>query len=301
MRLPVRRLLFTGVGAFATVAQAADAPQGIPVVTLGSAPSVDGNLAEWGKDGWLKVKLTPAVPKEDREKFGLDPQDRNLTGTLTVDLKAGVAQGRIYLAARWPDDAADTEYKGWEWNGTKYVEGKRRDDMFALRFHKDGLFDRSMLSGKNYKVDVWLWSAGRTNPSGYAEDWEHRISTAIIENAAEYEVKGVGTVFIKKDRDAGEPIYKMLPRPKVKGVERAPAFETSRTPSGSVADVTAKARWSGGYWNLELSRKLDTGYGDDVELKAGLKLLGQVAVFNRGADENKSVSDPLLFDFSAIK
>ena len=46
---------------------------------------------------------------------------------------------------------------------------------------------------------------------------------------------------------------------------------------------------------------MNTGNADDIAFKAGLKVIGQIAVFNRGSDENKSVSEPLLFDFSAAK
>jgi hypothetical protein len=274
-------------------------PQVVAVSRLAAAPQLDGSLADWPKDGWSALKVAPAVAGGEREKFGLDPEDRNVTGTLNVELRAGVFGDRFYLAVRWPDDAADTEYKGWEWAGNKYVEGKRRDDAFALRFHLSGDYDRTMLSAKSYIADVWFWSAARTNPTGYAEDWTHQVSTRMIEDAAEYAVKGVGTVFIKKLRDSGSGPYKPLPRPKDKAGERLPSFEVLKSPAGSIADVTAKGRWAAGKWSLELSRKLDTGHADDAAFAAGKKLLGQIAVFNRAADENKSVSESLLFDFTA--
>jgi len=295
-RLTLKLLLATLPSVAA--AQTPQTPQTIPVARLSAAPALDGSLGDWPKDGWSSVKVVPSVPVADRAKFGLDPEDRNVTGTLTVELRAGVFDGRVYLAARWPDDAADTDYKGWEWLGGKYVEGKRRDDMFAVRFHLKGDYDHSMLSAKSYVADVWLWSAARTNPMGYAEDWTHQVSTRMIDDAAEYEVKGVGVVYIKKLRDAGTSVYKALPRPKEKTAEKTPSFELVKTPSGSVADVTAKGRWSGGKWSLEMSRKLDTGHPDDAIFGSGTKLLGQIAVFNRGSDEHKSVSEPLLFDFS---
>lgn len=293
-------------GAFALLAllplaAAAQAPpQVVPVGRLAAAPVLDGSLADWPKDGWTQVRIAPAVAAGEREKFGLDPEDRNHTGSLTLELRAGIFGDRIHFALRWPDDAADTEYKGWEWAGGKYVEGKRRDDALALRFHLSGDFDRTMLSAKSYVADVWLWSAARTNPVGYAEDWTHRVSTRMIEDAAEYAVKGVGTVFIKKLRDGGEGPYRFLPRPKAKAAERMPSFEPVRAPSGSVADVLAKGRWAQGRWSLEMSRKLATGNADDAAFVAGQKLLGQIAVFNRGSDENKSVSEPLLFDLGAV-
>lgn len=283
-------------------AVAADAPpQGVPVLVLPAAAVVDGDLKEWGKDGWIKVPIKPTLEKSERAKYGLEGEGRNFTGSIEVMLKAGVAQGRFFIAVRWPDDKPDTDYKGWEWSGTKYVEGKKRDDMFAVRFHLNGDYDRSMLSGKNYRADVWLWSAARSNPAGYAEDMMHIISGKSIENAAEYETVDSGTVYIKKNRDAGNPMYKTTRPPKVKEDEKLPSFELATNASGSIADVAAKGVWKEGYWHLEFARKLETGNPDDAGFKPGKKLLGQIAVFNHSADENKSISEPLLFDFSAIK
>lgn len=301
MAQPGRFLLLAA--ALLPAAARADAapPQVIPVAVLGRAPAVDGNLADWGKEGWLRVPIQPAVLPSARARFGLDGEDRNQTGALNVELKAGVAGGRFYLALRWPDDAADTAYRGWEWAGSRYAEGKARDDMFAVRWHLDGSFDRSMLSGSSYRVDVWLWSAGRSNALGLAEDMVHEISTQSIENAAEYAVQGVGTVYIKKHRDAGDPLYKAVRPPKTQGAARIESFELSPKAAGSTADVQAKGVWKGGFWHLELARKLDTGNADDRPFAPGGKITGQVAVFNRAGDEHKSVSEPLLFDFGAVR
>lgn len=279
----------------------ADEPQLIPVLPLASAPTIDGSLAEWGSSGWIKVPITPAVARDDRAKLGLAGEDSNFTGTSLVQMKAGVSQGRLYLAARWPDDAPNTEYKGWDLRGDRYVESKKREDMFAVRFHLDGEYDRSMLSGKTYRVDVWLWSAARTDPLGLAEDMLHSISGRPIEDAAEYAVKDRGTLYIKKQRDAGVPLYQAVRAPKEPAAEHLSGIRLNSNASGSIADVKAKGLWKGGFWTLELSRQLDTGNADDVRFKPGQKILGQIAVFNRSADEHKSISEPLLFDFSQIR
>lgn len=296
----MRRRLLGAALAAASLQAVAQAPQVVKVVALAEAPAVDGNLAEWEGAGWTKVTVKPAVDKAERARMGLEGEDRNYTGTLTVQLKAGVAKGRLYLAARWPDDAADSEHKGWEWLGGRYAEGKKREDMFAVRFHLDGDYDRTMLTTKSYRVDVWLWSSARTNPLGLAEDMQHSISTREIENAAEYAVPGIGTVYIKKQRDAGAPLYKTIRPPKEKGAAHLPSVELASSASGSVADVAAKGVWKAKFWNLELSRALVTGNADDVSFKPGQKLVGQIAVFNRGSDEHKSVSEPLQFDFGDL-
>ena len=279
----------------------AQSPQVVPVVALASEPKVDGHLADWGSDGWIKVAIKPALSREERTKHGLEPDDdKNQTGSLTVQMKAGVAGGRFYLAFKYPDSAADTQHRLWQWRGDKYAEGKEREDMMAVRFHMSGDFDRSMLSLKDYKVDVWLWSAARTNPTGIAEDMHHHMTTNMLDSAAEYELPSKKTVYIKKTRDAGSAPYKMLPRPKDNKGDKLPSFELAQ-PAGSAADVAAKGEWKAGNWTLEFGRAMTSGQADDVVFKPGQKILGQIAVFDKGYSEHKSVSEPLLFDFSAIK
>ena len=279
----------------------AEPPQVIPVTRLGTAPKLDGDISEWGNTGWVKVAVAPALSKTDRTKYGLDPNDdKNQTGNLTVLLKAVTVGDQFFVALKYPDSSEDTTSRHWEWRDGKYVEGKQRDDMFAIRFHMSGTFDRSMLSNQDYTVDVWLWSAANTNPSGLAEDMMHHITTNMIDSAAEYESPDKKTIYIKKSRDAGDAPYKRLPKPKVNKGDRLPSFELT-TSSGSAADVAAKGRWKAGYWQLEFSRALNTGNPDDVTFKPGQKTLAQIAVFNQGYAEHKSVSDPLLFDFQATK
>jgi len=273
----------------------------IPVASLSAVPKVDGDVSEWGGAGWTKVPVGPALEKADRAKYGLDPEgDKNLTGSLAVQMKAAVVGTRFFIALKYPDSSEDANAKVWEWRGDRYVEGKQREDMLAVRFHLSGDFDRSMLSNKDYKVDTWLWSASRTNPSGVAEDTVHHVTTSMLDSAAEYESPDKKTIYIKKSRDAGAAPFKLLPRPKENKGDKLPFFELTAS-SGSAADVAAKGRWKAGYWQLEFGRALHTGNADDAPFKPGQKILGQIAVFNQGYAEHKSVSEPLLFDFSAVK
>jgi hypothetical protein len=282
-------------------AQLPPTPQIVPVVNLAAAPTVDGELGEWGGDGWVKVPVKPALERDERARYGLDPAgERNTTGNLTVEMKAGVAAGRLYLAVRYADDAADTQHKEWSWRGDKYQRENQLEDMFAVRFHLAGDYDRSMLAAKDYRVDVWLWSAARTNPLGVAEDMTHHVTTKMQESAAEYQIKDGPVVYISKRRDDGSAPYEMLPRPKEQKGDRLPSFGPGK-PRGSAADVAAKGVWKTGRWQLEFGRALDTGNADDAQFKPGDRIAGQIAVFNKAAAEHKSVSEPLQFDFSAVK
>ena len=136
----------------------AQAPQVIPVSNLTQAPKLDGKLGEWGADGWVKVPIKPALDRAEREKLGMSlDDDKNQTGSITVQVKAGVQGGRFFLALKYPDEAADTVFKLWEWRNDKYHEGKQRDDMLAVRFHMAGDFDRSMLTTR---ITRWMSGCG---------------------------------------------------------------------------------------------------------------------------------------------
>lgn len=260
----------------------------IQVPKLAVAPVIDGDSSEWSDSAWHEVSITPA--KEGDKK--------NYTGEITVKIAAGHHEGALYLVARWPDKKADEEYLPWVWKGKKYRKGKQRDDMFALRFDMGGDFNECMIADADYKVDVWLWSAGRSNPAGYAEDMWHLITTQMQENAAEYESPSGKVVYIIKRRDASQPFYKSTrPNRKKNQGKKLPGIEQLPFPSGSVADIKAKGQWKDGYWTLELTRLMTTGNEDDVAIKVGDKIRAQIAVFNKGNSDHKSVSAIIEFEF----
>jgi len=267
-------------------------PLRVPVEALAAAPVVDGDLGDWSGDGWITVTVHPAV-RDDAD---------NRLGTIDVLLRAGVHQGRFYLAARWPDRRADAVYKPWEWRGDRYRRGKRLDDMFAARFDLAGDYHSCMIADATYQVDLWLWSAGRSNPVGYADDLMQAITTRFTENAAEYTGPGGKTVYIRKKRDAGTPAYtNTRPDRRTFQGDKLPGVAWESPPTGSAADILAQGVWADGHWQLEMSRALVTGHEDDAELPLGALRVGAVAVFDRNSGEHKSVSGDLHYDFSALR
>jgi hypothetical protein len=268
------------------------AAQRVPVVALETPPAVDGDLGEWTDDGWIRVTIQPAV-KDDAD---------NRIGTIEVQLRAGVHGDRFYFAARWPDRRADTVYKPWEWRGDRYRRGKRLDDMFAARFDLAGDYHNCMIADVDYRVDVWLWSAARSNVAGYADDTWQMVTTKFTENAAEYTGPQGKTVYIRKKRDTGTPVYaNTKPDRRTFQGDKLPGIKWDATPDGSAADVRAKGVWADGHWQLEMSRALVTGHDDDAELPLGAMRVGAVAVFDRNSGEHKSVSGDLHYDFSALR
>ncbi len=264
-------------------------PLTIAVSRAQSSPVVDGKLDEWGKDGWHKIPVKSAI-EGDKD---------NRTGNIAVEVKTVISGKDFFIAARWPDKSESINYKNWVWKRKKYKRGKKLDDMFAVRFDMGGNYDICMIVEKTYKADVWLWSAGRSNPAGLANDMWHLVTTDMMEDAAEYKTPSGKIVYIKKYKDEGSPIFENTRPNRKKNVgDKLPGIKVLDNPSGSVADVKAKGIWKDGYWTLELSRSLDTKNEDDVAFQPGKKLLGAIAVYNKGTAEHKSVSGDLLFEFA---
>lgn len=268
----------------------------IRVAELATSPVVDGNLGDWPPFSdpiWHALRVEPALVD--------DPL--NQTGTPDVRLAVGLSAERIFVAAHWPDPTMDVHNKPWKWRETKYEQTKQLHDMFAIRFLLSGQYDVCMFpTGQStYQVDVWQWSAGRSNLAELAEDMVHTISTQYIEDAAEYPLPDNRTIYIKKRVDSGEPFYKLnrVDRKTFQG-DLVPDILLTGSGSGSLMDVSAVGTWHDGYWSLEMSRKRVTGHDDDVAFLPKTTLSGGVAVFNKGNAEHKSVEGNLLFDLSGI-
>lgn len=235
--LTMRFISLAAIAALVSLTAHADQPQQLSVVPLEFDPQIDGELKEWQTLQPYLVKITPAIENDKQ----------NHTGTIEIKLWAGIRNEMIVVAVQWPDEAADISYRPWQWRGQKYRRSKRRDDMFALRFALAGDFDRSMLAEANYEVDVWVWSAGRSNKAGNASDYKHTISLKMIEDVAEYETESGKTVYIDRDRDDGYIGFKTLKPGKTKTATSRESIDFSREATGSVADVTARGVWKDGF------------------------------------------------------
>lgn len=269
----------------------------IPVPLLTVAPKVDGSLDEWGaldQTAWIGIKTKNSNMEEDDEDSRADMWRPEL------QVMAGVFENKLYLAARWRDESQNIIYKPWKKNGVKYTRSNRKDDMFAVRFELRGDFDACMISGKSYQVDLWLWSAGRSNLAGMADDMFHQYAKTPLDPALEFPTRN-GVVYIQKQMDPGEGGWSYTKAPAKSVEEVVPSVTVQGHPEGSRADVTAMGRWQDGSWTLEMARSLRTADSNDVIFSPGGQITGQLAVFNAEYNMMKKVSPKLTFDFSQIK
>lgn len=273
-------------------------PDTIVVEQLLQAPTIDGLSADWSithleRQKHLKLEVLNSFvtsPDEMRYNVGWDP---------APNLRAGIHQDTLYLLVSWQDDKADTIYRPWTRMGPKWRRGRQKDDMFSIRFDLDGDFNSCMLSDKDYSVDIWRWSAGRSALSDYADDMWQSFSTTKSEQAAEYPFEN-HTVYIQSRPDPGTQGWAFSTKPKIKDEALLPGV-SKKTPSGGVADIYAKGNWVDGRWTLELSRKLKTADPLDIEIKKGSTHTIQLAFFNAGYRLRKQITQPLTLDLTAIK
>ena len=154
--------------------------------------------------------------------------------------------------------------------------------------------DRMHTNSKGELADLWHWKAGRTNPRGYADDeW---IDNTIVEGytdeskEAAMNPDGSPTSDMKNIQPSRSGPKYHEPRPEdetdsrfifLEEVEKGEAVEITEStrfkegdtvpgyilqgPIANRGDVEAKGKWIGGRWQLELRRKLNTGFVNDVQ------------------------------------
>jgi len=243
------------------------------------APVLDGKADEWQNVPVVKVDVKSAVPK--------DP--KNYTGSVTVEISAVTKGDTIYFLAQWADDTKDATHQTLRWNKDKeiYEEGKDREDRLALRFDMGGDFATCMLSGTEYKADLWHWKAFRSQGAGVAHDKMHIFSLKKIPMAKEHTGKDGKKIWVSRPSDKGSKLYKSQ-RPIDFIEDTVPRYIPNKNASGSIADIKSAAGWANGKWTVEMSRKLDTGHEDDVRFEKGKSYRAGAADFNHTGDNHHS-------------
>ena len=277
MRL-VKSVMIAGLVAFTAGSSWAAGPT-VVADAMGSAPTLDGMADEWAGVTGATVKVMPAN----------DGDAKAYQGAVDVQIKAAVNGDMIYVLAQWPDSTKSDTHKTLTWSAEKdgYVEGKDREDRIALKFDMGGEFTACMLTGKEYKADVWHWKAYRSQSAGVAHDKMHVISFEKLKKSKLHPTRDGKEIYVQRPGDKGDKLYKsQKPIDNIGAV--VPRYLPNMSATGSVADVKAASSWKDGMWTLELARKLDTGNPDDVVLAKGKTYNAGAAVFDHTGDDHHS-------------
>ena len=234
---------------FATVTHAA---QDIVAIRVSSAPTLDGSDSD---SAWSTAYTYTIKDK----RTGSD-----------ITLKAVYSGDMFYFLVKYPDATRDDLHKTWVWNKELevYEIGPAREDTFFFKWNMmDKKVDLSNFADNDYTADIWYWKAHRTNPSGYADDKSHVLSTEPGKKAKKLISRTGKTMYLMRLGDAGKPAQAKQVLVDYQG-DVVPQYKPVE-PEGSRADVKAKGVWSKGAWIIEFARKFNTGYDDDVQLDPG--------------------------------
>jgi len=247
----------------ASVSFAADSVLTVPEVKV--AQFVNGDTSD---PAWKEVK---ALPIKDQ------------ASGLMIWLKAVRKDDMIYFHVLYPDPAENFLHKPWHWDadGNKYLSGKEREDTFVFKWSmEDHDVDLSNFSEDSYTADVWYWKANRTNLAGYADDKRQVLGDKPLKNATETISDSGKKRYLLRKSDQGTPAYTDF-KPETYSENFVQRYLPAE-PSGSRSDVNAKGVWRGGFWNIEFSRKLETGHDDDIQfhLAKGKRYKFGISIFS---------------------
>ncbi|MEO5369872.1 MAG: ethylbenzene dehydrogenase-related protein [Magnetococcus sp. DMHC-1] len=258
-------------------------PLNVPVV-------VDGELGDWNAQGMREGRLLSLTDSE-WEVDAATGKDAPLKEK-KLRVWFGHHGERLYFAAQWSDETMNALYKPWKLSGNGYQRSRALDDMLVVRWQMGESFSQCMLSSTQYRTDVWRWSAGRSNLSGFADDMQHLFSNKPFDKPAREYEGNKGTVYFQNAMDEGIPGWQTEPTPKPESGPVVPSIVKVGEASGSRADVTAAGRWKDGVWTVEMSRLLKTRDPNDVVLEVGGERVVQFAVFNAGYRLEKLITSP---------
>lgn len=168
------------------------------------------------------------------------------------------------------------------------------------------------------KADMWHWKAVRSNPVGYTEDGF--VTTNPSKEPEKGRKRDAGSNTKAKSnqtKDKSKPAFMQDPSksPSIpgsllvaEGVEikdysvfkegdEIPGYMLYDKWKNSFADVKTKGIWKNGKWTVMMSRKLITGYDDDVQFNTRKKYPLAIAVFDNAHEHNSYNSEPLKLQF----
>ncbi len=231
-----------------------------------------------------RVTMEPLIDGDNSDPVWLQTKPlliNDQTAKETILLSAVHTDERIYFLVMYQDKAENPLHKPWTWDEEQgdYVEGSHREDTFVFKWNmmeKD--VNLSNFSEDDYRADVWYWKANRTNLSGYADDKMQILSGQASKGSQELKSPNGMTRYLSRISDKGSAPYTEY-RPESKSTAVVNRYLPAQ-PSGSRADVEAKGRWVSGFWFIEFSRKLQTGYADDLQLTLDKSPLFGVSIFS---------------------
>lgn len=236
-------------------------------VSVSKSPVINGNSDD---KSWSLAQFIKITDKTDPEHI------------VEIRIKSVHNTEKIFFLVTFPDPDESRLHKEWIWNESKqmYVMGPHREDTFIFKWSMETgaeTTDLSVHAERGYLADIWFWKAHRTDPTGYADDKTHILTTTHDERAKKIITDSGKTKYLRRHGDMGTPPYKSVIPFDYQG-KTLPQYKYIK-PEKSRADVRAKGVWKAGVWSIEFSRNLITGYDDDVQFSIGDSFLFGVSIY----------------------
>jgi hypothetical protein len=278
-----------------------------------SAPS-DASSSQWKKAEKSMIVLTGAGKVEGN--------------IITPSVRSVYTKDEVFFLFEWHDYNKSMDKNAWKFTGGKWVKQKANEDRIgvvweinrvdkfatkgcAVLCHNESKSDEDWYYSVNSdreKADLWHWKSVRSNPVNYTEDGY------VTTNPKKEPEKG-------RKRDAGSETKAKSNRTKDK---KGPAYmqDPSKSPSIPGSLLVSEAvklndhttfkegdkipgymlhtEWkdrANGKWTVMMSRKLRTGYDDDVQFNTKKTYPFAIAVFDNSGDHDSYNSEPLKLKF----
>jgi hypothetical protein len=227
--------------------------------------------------------------------------------------------------------------KRWRYSGGKWTPIKADEDRLGVVFeinrvdkfatkgcavlcHNESKNDKDWyyaVSSSREKAELWHWKAVRSNPVGYTEDGYVTTNPSKKPEEGRKRDAGSGKAKSNRTKDKSKPMYMQDPAKSAsipgsllvnqaaeikdysifKDGDEIPGYMLNTPWTGSFADVKTKGVWANGKWTVVMSRKLDTGYDDDLQFNTRKKYPFALAVFDNAHEHNSYNSEPLKLQF----
>ena len=321
-------LFVTAIGTFVVhqVSIAKSKPKGDLVLTskkVKSAPS-DAGSSQWNKAQESKIALTGAGTVEGKP---LEFKAKSVYTKNEIFFRFEWAdKDKSMNKKRW-------KYSGGEWTKIKGDEDRlgvtweiNRINKFATKgcailCHNESKNEKDWyysVSSPKEKGDMWHWKAVRSNPVGYTEDGYVTTNPSKEPEKGRKRDAGSGTkAKSNRTKDKSKPGFMQDPSKSpslpssllvaeaveikdysiFKDRDEIPGYMLYTEWKDSFSDLKTKGVWKNGKWTLVISRKLNTGYDDDVQFNTRKKYPFAIAVFDNAHEHNSYNSEPLKLVF----
>jgi len=170
------------------------------------------------------------------------------------------------------------------------------------------------------KADLWHWKAARSDPYGYADDGWLTVAgnpSGSYRTTGRRSDAGEGGDIYNETEDKSGPMYMqsrsrkplnpefllfeevvVISAEAVFSAGERLTYRMPKKPTLSRADIKASAEYANGEWTLMLSRKLETGWPDDVQFNIRKEYSFALALFDDSGDDHSKATQAMTLRFS---